>query len=367
MPEHFLLPPMERAPTYLEERDRENEVALRFSAILALAVDFVTFIVHLAVFHDTPGRRLLNVLAAAAVAAAALTSFVATSRNLRIGRSGSARSHGVFWTIVVAGGVAGYAGMLDNIEGFISFVGALFGAAVLFRAHWTFFGWLYAAAASFISALALLSVPLATALPIVAYCFIFALVSFALAVKLERDHLRFHQVRRELSEKNALLEELSFKDPLTMLFNRRYLVESLQHEITVARRYNVPLAVGMVDVDLFKRVNDELGHPIGDSVLKELALTMSGSLRDSDVLARYGGEEFLIIFVGSNLHEARGAAERVRLAAFNRSFRGVPWRLTISIGVTALRPEDGEEQLLKRADELLYRAKHQGRNCVVTE
>ena len=364
--DHYLLPPREGSSEFAEDRDRENEVTLRFGTILALAIDLAFFGTRLAVSGDRDVTGLANVVIASAIAVVSILYFVRTMLNLKVGRTSSHPVHAAFFVIVVAG-VAGYTTMLGDVRSIISFAGALFGAAVLFRAHWIFFLWLFLAAALFSAFVALATTGVTFALQITASCFICALVAFVLAVKFERDHIRYFRVRQELAEKNAILEELSFKDPLTMLFNRRYLVESLLHEMTVARRYNVPLSVGLVDVDLFKRVNDELGHPIGDSVLKELAVTMMGVVRDSDVVARYGGEEFIIIYTGSSLREAQAAGERMRTATEQHSFRGVPWRITISIGVTDLRPEDGEEQLLKRVDELLYRAKSKGRNRVVAE
>ncbi len=365
--DHYLFPPMEEASEYAEDRDRENEVTLRFGSILALAVDLVVFVARLATERGASSAGLFNLGAASVVAVVAILYFVRTTVNLKVGRNSSHAVHSLFWIVVVAGGIAGYVAVLTDVRGFIAFGAAVFGAAVLFRAHWTFFLWLFSAAAAAVSALNLALASIAVATPLVVYSFVFALVAFVLAVKFERDHLRLFRVRKELAEKNAILEDLSFKDPLTLLFNRRYLVESLLHEMTVARRYNVPLSVGLVDVDLFKRVNDELGHPIGDSVLKELAVTMMGVVRDSDVVARYGGEEFIVIFTGSSLREAHAAGERMRFAAEQHSFRGVPWRITISMGVTDLRAEEGEEQLLKRVDELLYRAKSKGRNRVVAE
>ncbi len=365
--DHYLFPVTEGASEFADDRDRENEVTLRFGSILTFAVDIVIYVVRRAVYGGAGERGLTTLVAASAFAAAALFYFVRLSLNLKAGRTSSHAFHAAFWVVVVAGGIVGYATLPTAVRGLLPVGGAIVGVAVLFRAHWTFFLWLFAAAAAVVSFLALTAVAAPVAMPVVVYSSIIALVAFVLAVKFERDHIRYFHVTRELAEKNAILEELSFKDSLTMLFNRRYLVESLLHEMTVARRYNVPLSVGLVDVDLFKRINDELGHPIGDSVLKEIAVTMLGVLRDSDVVARYGGEEFIVIFTGSSLREACAAAERMRTAAEQHSFRGVPWRITISAGVTDLRPEEGEEQLLKRVDELLYRAKSKGRNCVVAE
>jgi len=342
-------------------------VTVRFGSILACAVNVVIFVVRDAIYGERGVAGLTTLGAATVFAAITLVYIVRTTLNLKIGRTGTHTSQAVFWVLAVAGGIAGYATLPLDVRGLLPVAGALVGVAVLFRAHWTFFLWLFTAAAVVISFVTIAAVPAAVALPVVVYSFILALAAFVLAVKFERDHIRYFRVRQELAEKNAILEDLSFKDPLTMLFNRRYLVESLLHEMTVARRYNVPLSVGLVDVDLFKRVNDELGHPIGDSVLKELAVTMMGVVRDSDIVARYGGEEFIIIYTGSSLREAEAAGERMRAATEQHGFRGVPWRITISLGVTDLRPEEGEEQLLKRVDELLYQAKSKGRNRVVAE
>ena len=175
-----------------------------------------------------------------------------------------------------------------------------------------------------------------------------------------------------LAMSNARLREnlraQASRDPLTGLVNRRFTEEAFEREIARCRRRNRPIAVFMVDIDHFKRFNDEHGHEAGDMVLKLVADTLAKSLRLEDIVCRYGGEEFLVLLPEVDEAMALQCAERSRslVAELLPSFRGRPLgAVTISIGV-ALYPGDGDtpELLQRRADEALYRAKRSGRNRV---
>ena len=163
-------------------------------------------------------------------------------------------------------------------------------------------------------------------------------------------------------------ERLAITDPLTSLFNRRFLEEKLSNELIRAKAYNNYLSIVMADIDHFKRINDTYGHKVGDEVLKALALILKANTRGNDTVARYGGEEFVIILSNVSKYDAYRIAERIRLEVEDTSFEeiGVPEKITVSFGISCF-PEDGEDaiDLLKKADQALYQAKSQGRNRVV--
>jgi len=165
--------------------------------------------------------------------------------------------------------------------------------------------------------------------------------------------------------------ENSIVDDLTGVHNRRFLMNSLDHEIAFAARHGQPLCLMLVDIDHFKEINDQRGHQAGDAVITQLAKRIVSSMRADDVFARVGGEEFAILTRGLDIKAAREAAERVRTLVGARPFQ---WQVsaiacTISVGGTVLEsPETLDAStLLGRADENLYRAKEAGRNCVVVE
>ncbi|MGH7051332.1 MAG: PleD family two-component system response regulator, partial [Acetobacteraceae bacterium] len=176
---------------------------------------------------------------------------------------------------------------------------------------------------------------------------------------------RIYQNRLRADLDQALV--LAFTDPLTGLYNQRYVVHHLSHLIASPQRNG--LAVLMIDVDHFKRVNDSFGHPTGDRVLKAVAETLRGNLRVFDTLARYGGEEFVVVMPGAGLGEAASAGERLRDAVAQMRFvpegRTMPHRLTVSIGVVSSEgAEFSAESLLQAADGALDGAKREGRNRV---
>jgi len=163
-------------------------------------------------------------------------------------------------------------------------------------------------------------------------------------------------------------------DVLTGLYNRRYLQHRLTDELARARRERRPLACVMLDVDLFKPINDQWGHPAGDKVLAQIAHVIREECRESDIPVRYGGEEFAVLLPGAGLDEARQVAERIRAAVEAGDFvlpGGHALRLTISAGVSCAGVSQAEEELKPRGDRLiaeadvqLYRAKSAGRNRV---
>lgn len=160
--------------------------------------------------------------------------------------------------------------------------------------------------------------------------------------------------------------KLTIIDGLTQIYNKRYLYEALEREITRARRHDRPLAVLMFDIDFFKRINDRFGHLAGDYVLRELTDTVKSRIRRDEVFARYGGEEFCIILPETTLEGARALAEGVRKKVEEQEFvfEGKRIPVTISMGCSAMNADDGVAEVLHRADKRLYEAKRGGRNQV---
>jgi len=164
-------------------------------------------------------------------------------------------------------------------------------------------------------------------------------------------------------------------DSLTSIYNRRYLEQRLSEEVDRAARYQAPLSVMMLDIDHFKSINDTWGHQAGDKILSEIGELIKSSGRVSDIVARYGGEEFLILAPSTDAEAAYNLAERIRENTEKHNFeinvsdlekRSVS--VTVSAGVAQLAAHGiTGDQLVKFADEALYRAKHSGRNCVMLE
>lgn len=184
-----------------------------------------------------------------------------------------------------------------------------------------------------------------------------------LEIALAQLDMRLFEVERAKED----AERLAIIDPLTGLFNRRYLEERLNKELTKAKAYNFYISFLMADIDHFKRINDTYGHNIGDEVLKSLAVIFRANIRENDIVARYGGEEFVMVLTNVSKYDAYRIAERIRLEIQDTSFEeiGIPERITVSFGVSSF-PEDGEEysELLIKADQALYQAKSLGRNKV---
>ena len=175
----------------------------------------------------------------------------------------------------------------------------------------------------------------------------------------------------ELEEANLRLADLSFRDGLTGLANRRHLDETLATEWARARRQGDSLAVLMIDVDFFKRYNDRYGHPAGDLCLKRIAALIAGELRGTDDVAfRFGGEEFVVILARTDMMDGVRIAERIRkaieAAAIPHAYSAVAPYVTVSLGVSGATPESTvtRDEMILSADTALYAAKRNGRNQV---
>ena len=157
-------------------------------------------------------------------------------------------------------------------------------------------------------------------------------------------------------------EEAAVRDPLTNVFNRRYMIEFLNKELAKFRRTRIVSSIILIDIDHFKRINDEYDHSTGDSVLKQFSEIINENIRDTDLFCRYGGEEFLIILTGADRNISFKIAERIRMKIAHYSFPELSHNVTISIGVAIFTEGDDEMSLIKRADHFLYKAKNSGRN-----
>jgi len=171
--------------------------------------------------------------------------------------------------------------------------------------------------------------------------------------------------------RNALLYEQALtqalKDPLTGVNNRASMDAYLKHQILVSERHKNPLSLIMIDVDLFKSINDTFGHIVGDVVLRAVANAIVTCTRDSDVVFRYGGEEFVVVLTNTEGAGADFLAERIRqsIQALDIEALSNHTSITVSAGVAQFIDGDTAMSVLQRADEMLYRAKEQGRNRVV--
>jgi len=174
--------------------------------------------------------------------------------------------------------------------------------------------------------------------------------------------------RERLAMRARALAHAAAIDPLTGLFNRRYFETRIEEEIQRARRYDLGLALLVIDADNFKVFNDLLGHPGGDRILRTMADVLRRSVRAFDVCTRFGGEEFAILMPGSNADAAMHSAERIRqrIADYRFEPRFLPPGVhpTISIGVAILDGAGTAQELVASADRALYTAKAAGKNCV---
>jgi diguanylate cyclase (GGDEF)-like protein len=161
------------------------------------------------------------------------------------------------------------------------------------------------------------------------------------------------------------LADLSSKDSLTRLWNRRYFQERLEAEFARSLRYEQPLSILLFDLDDLKQLNDHNGHRAGDLALRQVAAAIRGNARNSDVVARWGGDEFVLLAPNTGEEEALGLADRVRLSV--SATRGDGPGTTVSVGVSTvgIRRMNNAEALVRVADSALYEAKEGGRNRVV--
>jgi diguanylate cyclase (GGDEF)-like protein len=193
----------------------------------------------------------------------------------------------------------------------------------------------------------------------------FSMEQIQMAVRRAVEHRELRLRARE----RDMYRQLSYEDPLTGIYNRRFFDESLKLEIVKSTRHETPVLLCMIDIDYFKTYNDKKGHQNGDRVLAKVGEVLKSSCRGYDIVTRYGGEEFAIIFPRTDKNEANSLAFRIMQGISRASFDGddvMPLGfLTVSIGMACF-PEDATngEDLVRCADEALYAAKKGGRNTV---
>lgn len=187
------------------------------------------------------------------------------------------------------------------------------------------------------------------------------------ALFLEQVLLKEEIQRRILLEEE--LQQLAQTDTLTGLHNRRYFLERAEQELLRARRYNFAISFALLDIDYFKHINDTLGHPAGDAVLRALGQYCLGAMRETDIIGRLGGEELAFLLLHTNEEQARQKMDRLRVALSQLDIvytkNAEPLRITASIGIASLTPDiQTFEELYLLVDKKLYEAKNAGRNCI---
>jgi diguanylate cyclase (GGDEF)-like protein len=181
-------------------------------------------------------------------------------------------------------------------------------------------------------------------------------------LQLRQTNAILEQIRTELHKANSALQEQALTDGLTGTRNRRSLDAKLVEERDRSLRQQTPLVVMLIDIDLFKAVNDSFGHLVGDDVLRSVAQGIGSQARSYDHVARFGGEEFAVVLPATGMTEAMAVAQRIRACV--QTMADVPRPVTVSIGVALWDGESTVDVLLQQADQALYQAKQQGRNQV---
>lgn len=182
---------------------------------------------------------------------------------------------------------------------------------------------------------------------------------------LERTTQRLEEVNRELENANARLAQQSEVDPLTELYNRRYLMDQLEHELARVRR-GAQLGLAMLDLDRFKLINDRHGHQRGDDLLRAVAAALRDAVREVDIVGRYGGDEMVVVFVDPEPSELEAVAGRlVRVVRDTAAPFDEEAAVTVSIGLALAHPDDHVASLIGRADNATYDAKKAGGDRVV--
>lgn len=174
-----------------------------------------------------------------------------------------------------------------------------------------------------------------------------------------------HPLRNALMYYQALITAL--KDPLTGVNNRTSFDATLQREVDLAHRHDTPLALMVIDIDHFKKINDDHGHLVGDCVLRDVANCASRCIRSTDIIFRYGGEEFVVLLNNTTPEGAQLLAERIRLSIGKQEhiYGKTTVKTTVSLGIAKLKKNEDGISLFRRADEAMYKAKEQGRNQTV--
>lgn len=183
-------------------------------------------------------------------------------------------------------------------------------------------------------------------------------------MELEKVQKELENKQTELLQLNEKLQKLAMTDELTSLYNRRIYKRELTENLSIYKKTRIPFSLLMVDIDYFKDINDTYGHVTGDQILKALAQMLVTQSRKQDVVARYGGEEFAIILTNTTVADSIQIAERIRKSVEEAIWDISSLSLTISAGIATSREGDTRKIIQTRADEALYRSKHNGRNQI---
>ncbi len=178
------------------------------------------------------------------------------------------------------------------------------------------------------------------------------------------EHMKSVRLSQELEKQNKSLVELSIRDQLTGVYNRRHFISILNSELEYFKTYKQHFYLLMIDIDDFKQINDKHGHLFGDDVLRKVAQQLVISTREHDIIARYGGEEFVAVISHLNPDDSLTISERIRSNISKLDLR-YNAKVTVSIGITSNIESDSIEEVIERADKMLYKAKHSGKNCVI--
>ena len=185
--------------------------------------------------------------------------------------------------------------------------------------------------------------------------------------RLQQRHTTLQHHQQTLRNMMGQLQSLASTDSLTSLPNRRFFIDEARRRNTLLARGET-MGVAMIDLDHFKRINDQYGHAVGDQVLQEFARIARSNLRGNDIVARFGGEEFVLLLDNCDLATLHHCVERIRQGLAAHAFSTLPddVRCTLSAGICLIHPEDNLEWRLSQADDALYQAKNAGRNCTRT-
>jgi len=185
---------------------------------------------------------------------------------------------------------------------------------------------------------------------------------------IEHQKKRLEELNTELEDKNKRLKHLAACDSMTGLLNRREFERIVNHELSRMRRYEYNSCIIIIDIDYFKKINDEYGHPVGDELIKQFSFILKNELREFDIVVRWGGEEFIILLPDVSVYDGKKVAERLRKIIENNKFNinDKLLSITASFGVAELSYMEAEpfKKSYDRADKALYLAKNSGRNCV---